>query len=170
MRFAGFIFGIFLTYPAVPWSAEVTQTQGLPITIEADSATVSESLGRSEYLGNVVIEQGPLKITADQVVLTSLAGALDSITASVNEGSSPAQFEQTRTDEYPAISASAHSIEYKIAAETLVLTGNAVLMQGADRYEGNRLSYDLGSGLFKVESDGSEQDRINLIINPRAKP
>ena len=43
----------------------------LPITIQADRATVSESLGRSEYQGNVIIAQGLLRITADQVNLTS---------------------------------------------------------------------------------------------------
>jgi lipopolysaccharide transport protein LptA len=107
---------------------------------------------------------------ADRVILTSYDGDLESITASVDGGSNSARFEQARTDRYPAISASANSIEYQIAVETLVLTGEAVLMQGADRYAGNRLSYDLGSGLFKVESDGSDQDRINLIINPRPKP
>jgi lipopolysaccharide export system protein LptA len=170
MRFTGFIFGLFVVSPAMLWSAEAPQPQSLPITIQADSATVSESLGRSEYIGNVIIEQGALKMMADRVVLTSFDGDLESITASIDEGSTPARFEQARTDKYPEIVASANSIEYRIDVETVVLTGNAVLMQGADRYEGNRLSYDLGSGLFKVESDGSDRDRINLIINPRPKP
>ena len=170
MRFTSFIFGLFFLCPNGLWSAETTQSQSLPIRIQADSATVSESLGRSEYIGNVVIEQGALKMMADRVILTSYDGDLESITASVDGGSNSARFEQARTDRYPAIRASANSIEYQIAVETLVLTGEAVLVQGADRYAGNRLSYDLGSGLFKVESDGSDQDRINLIINPRPKP
>jgi lipopolysaccharide transport protein LptA len=53
--------------------------------------------------------------------------------------------------------------------ETLLLTGSAQLTQGADTYQGNTLSYNLAEGLFKVESDGTENNRINLIINPRPK-
>ena len=142
----------------------------LPITIQADRATVSEALGRSEYLGNVIIEQGLLKITADQVILTSREKELESIRAISDDGDrSPARFEQAATKTRPLIAASAASIEYHILTETLLLTGSAQLKQGADIYQGNSLSYNLAKGLFKVESDGTKDNRINLIINPRPK-
>jgi len=141
-----------------------------PITIQADRATVSESLGRSEYQGNVIIEQGLLRITADQVILMSLDKVLASIQAISNHGDeSKARFEQGATETRPAIVATAINIEYQMLTETLLLTGSAQLTQGADTYQGNTLSYNLAEGLFKVESDGTENNRINLIINPRPK-
>ena len=69
----------------------------------------------------------------------------------------------------PKIVATATSITYQILTETLLLTGSAQLTQGADTYQGETLSYNLAEGLFKVESDGTENNRINLIINPRPK-
>lgn len=40
-----------------------------PIRLLADKATYSESTGVTNYLGNVIIEQGTLKITADNITL-----------------------------------------------------------------------------------------------------
>ncbi|MBT5463550.1 lipopolysaccharide transport periplasmic protein LptA [Pseudomonadales bacterium] len=142
----------------------------LPITIQADRATVSESLGRSEYQGNVIIAQGLLRITADQVNLTSRDKRLALIEAVSKPGDkSKARFEQAATETRPKIVATATSITYQILTETLLLTGSAQLTQGADTYQGETLSYNLAEGLFKVESDGTENNRINLIINPRPK-
>ena len=150
----------------------VTAQEGLllPITIQADRATVSESLGRSEYQGNVVIAQGLLRITADQVNLTSRDKALSVIEATSNaDPDSKARFEQAATGTRPKIVATATNITYQILTETLLLTGSAELSQGADTYQSETLSYNLAEGLFKVESDGTENNRINLIINPRPK-
>ena len=142
----------------------------LPITIQADRATVSESLGRSEYQGNVIIAQGLLRITADQVNLTSRDKILALIEATSKPGDeSKARFEQGATQMRPKIIATATRITYQILTETLLLTGSAQLTQGADTYQGETLSYNLAEGLFKVESDGTENNRINLIINPRPK-
>ena len=142
----------------------------LPITIQADRATVSESLGRSEYQGNVIIAQGLLRITADQVNLTSRDKTLALIEATSKPGdASKARFEQGATQMRPKIIATATRITYQILTETLLLTGSAQLTQGADTYQGETLSYNLADGLFKVESDGTENNRINLIINPRPK-
>jgi lipopolysaccharide export system protein LptA len=142
----------------------------LPITIQADRATVSESLGRSEYQGNVIIAQGLLRITADQVNLTSRDKTLALIEATSKPGdASKARFEQGATQMRPKIIATATRITYQILTETLLLTGSAQLTQGADTYQGETLSYNLAEGLFKVESDGTENNRINLIINPRPK-
>ncbi|MDA0826925.1 MAG: hypothetical protein O3A73_10265, partial [Proteobacteria bacterium] len=82
---------------------------------------------------------------------------------------SKARFEQAATETRPKIVATATSITYQILTETLLLTGSAQLTQGADTYQGETLSYNLAEGLFKVESDGTENNRINLIINPRPK-
>lgn len=142
----------------------------LPITIQADRATVSESLGRSEYQGNVIIAQGLLRITADQVNLTSRDKALALIEAISKPGdASKARFEQGATETRPKIVATATNITYQIVTETLLLNGSAQLTQGADTYQGETLSYNLVEGLFKVESDGTKNNRINLIINPRPK-
>ena len=129
----------------------------LPITIQADRA-------------NVIIAQGLLRITADQVNLTSRDKTLALIEATSKPGdASKARFEQGATQMRPKIIATATRITYQILTETLLLTGSAQLTQGADTYQGETLSYNLAEGLFKVESDGTENNRINLIINPRPK-
>ena len=71
------------------------QKTNLPITIQADSATVSELEGTSVYRGNVIIEQGGLRITADEIVIESQSLRPSTIIAkSVVESTCHARFEQ----------------------------------------------------------------------------
>lgn len=159
------IWGLFaIAFPST--GANAPSPSPLPINIQADSATVSETLGKSEYFGNVVISQGDLKITAEQVTLLSDKKSLTSITA-LGESGAPARFERSASSARPGIIAEAKTIEYQVPLETLMLLGDALLQQGEDRYQGSRLSYNLQQGLFKVEDDGTSADRINLIINPK---
>ncbi|MDA0760484.1 MAG: lipopolysaccharide transport periplasmic protein LptA [Pseudomonadales bacterium] len=146
--------------------ADSNRSAPLPITIQADRATVNETLGKSEYFGNVIISQGDLEITAEQVILLSEDKTLVSISA-IGDDQAPAKFQRAAFGSRPKIAASADDIQYLVSSETLTLMGKALLEQGEDRYQGNLLSYNLQQGLFKVENDGSSTGRINLTINPK---
>lgn len=144
------------------------QETNLPITIQADSATVSELEGTSVYQGNVIIEQGGLRITADEIVIESQSLRPSTIIAkSVDESTGHARFEQATGGTKGSIMAQGRLIRYNVSLEKLEIIGKALLSQGPDRYEGDNLSYDLPKGLLVVHSKDDEDGRINLTINPK---
>jgi lipopolysaccharide export system protein LptA len=144
------------------------QETTLPITIQADSATVSELEGTSVYQGNVIIKQGGLRITADEILIESRALRPSTITAkSIDEATGHARFEQTTGGTKGSIMAQGKLIRYDVSLEKLEIIGKASLSQGPDRYEGDNLSYDLPKGLLVVHSKDDEDGRINLTINPK---
>ena len=141
----------------------------LPINIQADQAIVSELEGLSTYSGNVRITQGALQINAHEVRLTSQDNTVTTIVATGRAGSKePASFTQAPSQNLESIEASALTIEYKVSEEQLVLSGNATLALGQDQYRGDKLSYDVTRGIFKLESGDSPSDRVNLTINPNS--
>ena len=141
----------------------------MPINIQADQAIVSELEGLSTYSGNVRITRGPLQINADEVQLTSLDNTVTKIVATGRASSSGlASFTQAPSQNLESIRASAETIEYEVSQEKLILSGNATLELGQDRYRGDKLSYDVTRGIFKLESGDSPSDRVNLTINPNS--
>ena len=143
--------------------------QPLAINIQADQAIVSELEGLSTYTGSVRITQGPLQINADEVRLTSQNNTVTLIVATGRAGSSElASFTQAASQNLESIQASAETIEYQVSQERLTLNGNATLELGQDRYRGDKLSYDVTRGIFKLESGDSPLDRVNLTINPNS--
>lgn len=143
--------------------------QPLPINIQADQAIVSELEGLSTYTGNVRITQGPLQINAGEVRLTSQDNTVTTIIATGQRGSNElASFTQAASQNLESIRASAETIEYRVSQEQLTLSGNATLELGQDRYTGDKLSYDVTRGIFKLESGNNPSDRVNLTINPNS--
>lgn len=149
-------------------SLHARQETDLPITIQADSATVSELEGTSVYRGNVIIEQGSLRITADEILIESQALRPSTIVAkSIDETTGHARFEQATQGTKGNILAQGELIRYNVNLEKLEISGQASLTQGLDRYEGDNLSYDLPKGLLAVHSKDDADSRINLTINPK---
>lgn len=149
-------------------SLNARQEADLPITIQADSATVSELEGTSVYRGNVIIEQGSLRITADEILIESQAlRPLTIVAKSIDEATGHARFEQATQGTKGNILAQGELIRYNVSLQKLEISGHASLTQGLDRYEGDNLSYDLPKGLLSVHSKDGENGRINLIINPK---
>jgi lipopolysaccharide export system protein LptA len=149
-------------------SLDARQETNLPITIQADSATVNELEGTSVYRGNVIIEQGSLKITADEILIESQALRPSTIVAkSIDKSTGHARFEQATRGSKGNILAQGKLIRYNVSLEKLEIKGQASLTQGGDRYEGDNLSYDLPKGLLVVHSKDGEDGRINLTINPK---
>ena len=155
------------TWFSTPLGAD--NAQPLPINIQADQAIVSELEGLSTYSGNVRITQGALQINAHEVQLTSQDNTVTTIVATGRAGSNDlASFTQAPSQKLESIEASALTIEYKVGEEQLILSGNATLALGQDRYRGDKLSYDVTRGIFKLESGDSPSDRVNLTINPNS--
>lgn len=140
------------------------------IRIQADAAMVDENAGTSIYRGNVIIQQGTLKVTAEEVEIFSSDSEIVQIIAKADQKSSRlAHYQQQLNANNDRVSAEAKKITYLVQEERLHLAGDAKLQQVNDEFEGELLYYDLTKGIINL-SAGGKSDRINMTISPKKSP
>lgn len=144
-----------LTAHALPSDADK------PIRLLADKATYSERTGVTTYSGNVTIEQGTLKIAADNITLN--LGNNRSIQSAVATGR-PATMQQVVTQEKGLAKGQANKIDYNAVTGIMTLTGNAKLTQAGASFSGNVIRYSLKLGDVEATAGGGQ--RVELIFPP----
>lgn len=170
--------GLPLTSTASLWSAFFLASAGLlysplsvalpsdrqqAITLEADRATYNEKSGITTYTGNVIIQQGTIKIQADSLVATlNKDRQIQQVTAKGR----PAKFQQQISSEKGIARGEGQSMVYNAETGIIVMTGNAYLTQDGASFRGNVLRYSINAG--DVEATGNAQRRIQIIIPPSA--
>mgnify|MGYP001756923201 CR=1 FL=1 len=158
------IFAIFLATSLALISQQATalpSDANQPIRLTADKATYSESTNITTYSGNVVITQGTLKITADNIVVHLSDNR--SINAVIATGS-PATFQQVVTAEKGLAVGQGNKIEYNAQTGIVTLTGNAKLTQNGASFAGNTIRYSLKLG--DVEAKAGAGRRVELVLPP----
>lgn len=123
----------------------------LPVEVTSDSLDVNQADGSAEFLGNVVVVQGEMKLAADKVLViykTEQKGIerLEAL-GSVLLVSGPDAAEAERA-------------EYTIDSGTIVMTGNVLLNQPAGTLASERLVVNLTSGTAQMDG------RVKTILNP----
>ena len=132
-----------------------------PIKLLADRARYSESTGVTSYSGTVVITQGTLKLTADNITVN--LSEQRSIQSAVATGR-PATMQQVVTAEKGLAKGRANKIDYNAATGIMTLTGNAKLTQNGASFAGNVIRYSLKAG--DVEATAGGNQRVELIFPP----
>lgn len=144
-----------------------------PVSIEADWAEADDLRGISVYKGKVLITQGSLKISGDEVTMYFDDG--NELKRLVAVGRL-ARFQQKPDGKAEAQRAKANRIVYEIAKDTMILTGNAQLAQGADKMNADRIIYDTLNARIKGETrptskspkaSGNSSGRVRITINPK---
>jgi lipopolysaccharide export system protein LptA len=162
LRFAPYLLTLL---PTFLYALETDREQ--PIRIQADAAIVDETKGSSVYKGNVIITQGTLEVTADEVEIFTADSEVIQIIAKTNKGSEVlAQYQQQTNEAMDMVVANARKITYLVQEERLHLAGDARLQQVQDVFTGQLLYYDLGRGIVNLSSSGGS-DRVNMTINPK---
>ncbi|MBT5701377.1 MAG: lipopolysaccharide transport periplasmic protein LptA [Gammaproteobacteria bacterium] len=160
-----FAFYLLTLLPVFSFALETDRDQ--PIRIQADAAVVDETDGSSVYRGNVVITQGTLKVTADEVeVFTADSEVIQIIALTDNDSEGLAHYQQQSNENMDMVVADARKITYLVQEERLHLAGDARLQQAQDVFTGQLLYYDLGRGIVNLKSSGGS-DKVNVTINPK---
>lgn len=129
-----------------------------PINISADRATYESGTG--VYEGNVELQQGPLSIRAERLIIDEQNRQVDRILAL----GSPAVL--TRSD--GTVKAQANSIEYFVKSGRVILTDQALIEQQGSEIRGNRIVYDNTDQTVLAEGDkNTRQERVNMTLQPR---
>ncbi len=131
------------------------------IKLLADKATYSERTGVTSYSGNVIITQGSLKLTADNITVN--LSQERSINSAVATGR-PATMQQIVTQEKGLAKGQANKIDYNAVTGIVTLTGNARLVQNGASFAGNVIRYSLKAG--DVEATAGGNQRVELVFPP----
>ncbi len=151
--------------PTFSYALETDREQ--PIKIQADAAMVDDTKGSSVYKGNVIITQGTLEVTADEVEIFTADSEVIQIIAKTDKDSDVlAHYQQQTNEAMDMVIADAQKITYLVQEERLHLTGDARLQQAQDVFAGQLLYYDLARGIVNLNSSGGS-DRVNMTIIPK---
>ncbi|RKG29544.1 lipopolysaccharide transport periplasmic protein LptA [Acinetobacter tianfuensis] len=138
-----------------------------PISLVADRATFNEKTGITTYSGNVIIEQGTMKLQAASIVANlNSRKEISVITAS----GGPARFQQKTDPAKGPAKGQAQKIIYNAESGIITLSGNALLEQDGASIKGATLKYSMNKGDIVAEgtpnNTGSENGRVKIVIPP----
>lgn len=139
--------------------------QEQPITYQADRAERDNQLGTTTLEGTVIMQRGSIRIEADQVIIEDRD---DKIAVIIATGS-PARYQQIPSKGADPVVASASTLEYRLAEQSLHLIGSASLVQGGSSLTGNRIDYDVSQSVVTAGSDNlNRSERVRMVIPAKA--
>lgn len=134
-----------------------------PMDIDAgrQAGTLDES-GPIVFSGGVIITQGTMHVEAERAEITARGGDIQRVVIT----GSPATMRQEMDDGSP-MSARGQRIDYNVANETMVITGDAHVEQPQGNMASQRIVYNMQSE--RVEAGGEGAGRVQMRIQPRAE-
>lgn len=143
-----------------PWA--VAQSTDDPIRISADEATRSEREGITRYLGNVILIQGPITISANTLEIHQAEAGQTQIIAT----GSPATFVQPQQGQDPAIDAKATTIRYEQVARKVILEQDARIQRGESVISGPLIEYFIDEKRVQAGQDSNQPKRRVEVLIP----
>ncbi|MCY4130295.1 MAG: lipopolysaccharide transport periplasmic protein LptA [Gammaproteobacteria bacterium] len=111
------------------------------------------------FYGDVQLERGSMTLTADRMTVKRTAG---DIVAVIAEGA-PVRFKQTMPN---LVTASSSNVTYSVENQTIVLSGDVVLLQGGNEIRGERIEYDVSSGeLIAGSTSPADGQQIEFVLD-----
>ena len=139
---------------ALPVSAQITNVpfgQGgananQPLEIVSDSFSISQSNGTAEFLGNVVVGQGDMRLSAGKILV-------EYTTATDNQAGAIGRMIATGgvTLVNGAEAAEANTATYEVSDKLIILEGNVLVTQGQSALSGQKFTINLASGSANFE-------------------
>src|SRR6185312_11565984 len=148
--------------------AQAKQTdKNQPININASAFAGSQDSGKITFTGSVTMDQGSFH--ADGAKATGYTDPDDtSQWQRVVLTGNPAHFRQTQ-DNGTLVHGQAATIDYKVSENTVILTGDAsVMQQGRGEFHGNQLVYNTDTG--EIQGTPASGGRVHITLQPRSKP
>ena len=137
-----------------------------PVHIEADRGELDDVKGVTIYEGRVVVTQGSIRITGDRVVLYYDENRDISRAEAVGK---PATYQQLSDGETEPLKARALRMDYQVKDGVIDLYDDASVVQTGNSLFGNRITYDTVNERVKASRSGSGEDRVRVILTPKAK-
>ena len=126
-----------------------------PASVEADEVEYDFRTGVRTYKGNVIVEQGSLRITGDKLVVIYKDDKLESATAWGNLAS----FKQRPEGKSQDVVGKGKRILLDQIKNTLTLVESASLQQGTDVAKGEMIVYDINKDKLSIKGSASTQTK-----------
>lgn len=137
-----------------------------PVHITANSLDAAEKKGISIYKGRVIVTQGSLTLTGDEIIVKHPSSQLQTVKST----GQPATFKRFSQIDQAWLKGKANMIEYDALNKTVLLVGNAQVEQpGEHLIKGPKLFYDMSAQTLKAQSTEQETGRISVTFNPATK-
>ena len=133
-----------------------------PIQINADSAELDENRNLAVYHGNVRMEQGTMRVTADTMTIE----LKDQLVVRISAEGDRAHYQQRLTADESMVFADAKTITYYTQEERVQLKGRAYLTQNLNEFSGDEINYNIRDG--KVDAQGNGDGKVQMILQPAA--
>lgn len=143
---------------AMPAAAQTVAFGGVqadtsaPVEMTADALSVDQATGQAKFSGNVVIGQGQMRLSAQEVTVTYAAGGQQKIKSLAATGGV--------TLASGADAAEAREAVYDVESGNITLTGDAIVTQGQSVLAGDRLEVNLATGTANVSG------RVRSVLQP----
>lgn len=132
----------------------IQQNSGLPVEVTSESLAVDQNAGTATFTDNVVIVQGEMRLSADQVLVVydTQAQGIKQIEATGNviliSGSDAAESERA---------------DYNVNDGTIVMSGNVLVAQGPSALTSDRMTVRLQDGTAQMSG------RVKTILQTDKK-
>jgi lipopolysaccharide export system protein LptA len=158
---SGVLLGTLLLLIAGPAGA-IPEDATQPIQINADSAELDENKNIAVYHGNVRMEQGTMRVTADTMTIE----LKDQLVVRISAEGDRAHYQQRVKADEPMVFADAKTITYFTQEERVQLAGNAYLTQDQNEFSGDLIDYNIRDG--KVDAQATGEGKVQMILQPAA--
>lgn len=149
-----------------PPLAALDDDQEQPLFIEADAAELDDQQSISLYIGNVEVEQGSMRILADEVLVHHRPNRQPRKIIAVGN---PVRYRQALDDDPREVKGRALRMEYEADRDEITLIDEAELTQGEDRFASDRIVYNRVTARVTAGSSAEGRERVKIRIEPRDK-
>lgn len=136
-----------------------------PMFVEADAAELDDAQSLSLYLGNVEVQQGSMRILADEVLVHHHPNRQPRKIIAIGQ---PVHYRQLMDNDPEEVRARALRMEYETESEEITLIDEAVLTQGEDRFASDRIVYNRITQRLTAGTSARGRERVKIRIEPQA--
>ncbi|WP_058555768.1 lipopolysaccharide transport periplasmic protein LptA [Thiohalocapsa sp. ML1] len=147
--------------PALP---ALDSDQEQPMFVEADAAEFDEKQSISLYLGNVEVQQGSMRIQADEVLVHHKPNRQPQKIIAIGN---PVRYRQRLDNDPDEVRARALRMEYEADPQEITLIDQAELVQGEDRFASDRIVYNRSTERLTAGTSASGRERVKIRIEPQ---
>jgi lipopolysaccharide transport protein LptA len=149
--------------PAAKPASNTAQNLGLgkhdknaPIHLASNSFASDVKVENGDYVGNVIVTQGDMKMRADRMHFDTTNGDVSVITAFGNV-----------VVNAPNGTGTGDKGVYDITTHLITMTGKVVLTKKKDVMRGTKLVMDLTTNLAHLTADSSQGGRVTAVFIPK---
>lgn len=140
-----------------------------PIQVKAQNMQWNNQQQLAVYQGQVEVVQGQLLLQSDLLNLQRTAtGELKQAVATNKQGL--AYMRDLPDAAKPEVEAWGEKLDYQPINNLIIITGQAKLVQGADKFTGHKLTYNLITQDIQAEQANKDDARVEVILTPAKKP